>query len=108
MSEAEPGRAAAEKVVVLNPTAVRPDSRQMLAPRTGTLNGRVVVLLGNVKANADEVLNQVERRLREQYDPAAIIRLGKPSASGSAERLLLPEEYQQLLNADVLITALGD
>lgn len=108
MTEVLPGRPTAAKVIVLKPTAVRPESDQMLAPRTGTLNGRVVVLLGNVKANANEVLNQVERRLRERYEPAEIVRLGKPSASGSAERLLHPEEYQRLLSADIVITALGD
>ncbi|MBI3965361.1 MAG: hypothetical protein HY329_06970 [Chloroflexi bacterium] len=95
-------------VVVLKPTTRRRDSDQMLAPRPSTLNGRVVALLDNVKANADEVLNQIERRLCERFESVEIVRLGKSSASNSAERMLPPGDYAKLLDADAVVTALGD
>lgn len=99
---------ALNEIVVLRPTTVRRAADQMLAPRSGTLNGRVVALLDNVKANADRLLDRVELRLRERYEPAEVLRFAKSSASGPMDRHLLPEEYEKLLNADVVITALGD
>lgn len=71
------------KIVVLEPVAEpRPVIRE-LAPRPDTLAGKRVGFLSNTRPNVGELLQAIERRLRERFDSARFVHRGKPIARGA-------------------------
>jgi hypothetical protein len=75
-----------------------------LAPPLASLEGRLVGVLDNGKANADRLLRHAEQLLRDEHGVRAFIRRRKPDFSRPAPPALLAE----LRACDALITAVGD
>ena len=75
------------------------------APRTATLDGKVITLLDISKAKGDHLLDRLEELLRERARPKAIVRKKKPTFARPAPDGL----RQEIVGAtDVLIEALAD
>ena len=88
----------------LDPTDAVMVTRAM-APRPGSLEGKVVGLLDISKPKGSYFLDRVEELLRERARPKAILRRTKPTFAKPA-----PEDLRAelLAEADVVIEALAD
>lgn len=97
--------ASTKTMQVLNPTGQANVPEVAMAPRLDSLEGKVVGLLDNTKANADVFLSRVEELLREKFRVAEIIRWRKPTASRA-----MPDRVLEQLTArcDLVINAFGD
>ena len=99
---------AAERLVALglvDPTD-RPKPREhRAAPRLTTLNGKRAGLLDNHKANADVLLEEVERLLAERFELAGTSWVHKFIYSREATRAELDRLAEQ---CDFVVTAVGD
>lgn len=84
----------------------RPKPREhRAAPRLATLNGKRAGLLDNHKANADALLEEVERLLAERFELAGVTWVHKFIYSREATR----EELDGLAErCDFVVTAVGD
>ena len=91
-------------ITVVNPTSQGEAAVQRLAPPLPSLEGRLVGLLDNGKANSDRLLERIEAILRERHGVREFIRRRKPDFSRPAPPALLAE----LSACDALITATGD
>ena len=91
-------------LTVVNPTSQSEAEALGLAPPLTSLEGRLVGLLDNGKANSDRLLQGVEALLRERHGVREIMRRHKPDFSRPAPPALLAE----LRACDAIITATGD
>ena len=88
----------------MNPTSQSEAATPRLAPPLPSLEGRLIGLLDNGKANSDRLLGRIEAILRERYGVREFIRRRKPDFSRPAPPALLAE----LSACDAIITATGD
>ena len=91
-------------LTVVNPTSQSSAATPRLAPPLPSLEGRLVGLLDNGKANSDRLLGRIEAILRERHGVREVIRRQKPDFSRPAPAALLAE----LRACDAVITATGD
>jgi hypothetical protein len=91
-------------ITVLDPTGQSEAEAPRLAPPLPSLKGALVGLLDNGKANADQLLAEVERLLRAEYGVRELLYRRKPDFSRPAPAALLAE----LRACDAIITAVGD
>lgn len=93
------------RLVILDPT-VGPVSRPVrMAPRLDTLEGKVIGLLDNSKANSDHFLAYLQETLRRQHGVAEFLPRQKRGASGVTPAELLDELAGR---CDAVVTAVGD
>lgn len=79
--------------------------RGELAARPASLKGLRLGLLDNSKPNADVLLEAVLEELREELEPAAVIRRRKPGAGVPGPPSLLEELAAE---CDAVVVAVGD
>jgi hypothetical protein len=91
-------------ITVMNPTGQSEAETLRPAPPLPPLDGRLVGLLDNGKANSDRLLGRIEQILRERHGVRECIRRQKPDFSRPAPAALLRE----LRACDAIITATGD
>jgi hypothetical protein len=93
-------------IIVLDPTSHSEPAAttNRLAPRLVSLAGRRIGVLDNRKANADRLLDEVERILRERYGVQVTARHQKPDFSRPAPPSLLDD----LRDCEAVITGVGD
>ncbi len=93
------------RMVILDPTSPPLPVDARLAKRPSDLNGTVLGLLNNSKANAAALLEEVGALLCERYQFASVIKGSKPNASRPC-----PEDIVKDFAArcDVLVTSNGD
>ena len=92
------------RLTVFDPTADGPEGQDALAARFNTLDGKVVGLLNNTKDRSDVVLDELEKRLREQFPRIDIRYYRKQSVSG-----MTPDIKDRVVDeVDALITAAAD
>jgi hypothetical protein len=91
-------------ITVVNPTSQSAAEALRLAPPLSSLEGGLVGLLDNGKANSDRLLDRIEAILREHYGVREFIRRQKADFSRPAPPALLAE----LSACDAIITATGD
>ena len=92
-------------MVILDPTSPPLPVDARLATRPDDLNGKVLGLLNNSKANAEALLEEVGDLLAERYNFSKVIRNAKPNASTPCPENIVKEMAE---SCDVLITANGD
>ena len=92
-------------MVILNPTSPPLPVDARLATRPRDLNGKVLGLLNNSKANAAALLDEVGVLLSERYEFAKVIKSSKPNASTPCPEAIVKELAS---NCDVLVTSNGD
>jgi hypothetical protein len=91
-------------ITVVDPTSQDGSELLHLAPPLPSLDGRLVGLLDNGKANSDRLLDRIEQILRERHGVRECIRRQKSDFSRPAPAALLRE----LRACDAIITATGD
>ncbi len=74
---------ATRLIEVLDPTAKTVSARLEIAPRVDDLNGKVIGLLDNGKANFDIFLARVEELLCQRFKFADIVRVNKKIVGAS-------------------------
>jgi hypothetical protein len=92
-------------MVILDPTLPPLPVSARLATRPMDLNGKVLGLLDNTKANAAALLHEVGALLAERYEFAKVIKGSKPNASTPCPDHIVKEFAS---SCDVLITSNGD
>ena len=91
------------KTFVYDPTAEEGTNQDRLARRLPTLDGKVVGLLDNSKDLVDVLLGEVRNLLQKDFPRAEFRYFHKESVSGAR-----PELMAQVMQCDVVITAVGD
>ena len=91
-------------IIVLDPTAQSETALPSYAPLLPALEGRRIGILDNRKANADRLLDEVERILCSRYAVQAWVRVRKTDFSRPAAPTLLAE----LSSSDLVVTGVGD
>ena len=97
--------AITERLLVLDPTTGPEEGGLELAPRSGSLEGKIVGLLDNSKPNSDEILRYVGEILRERYGVAELVFASKSDSSTSAPSDILDQLVQRCHFA---VTGIGD
>ena len=93
------------RLQVLDPTVEPIPADAVVAPRPGTLDGKVVGLLANGKHNAQELLDLVQQLLADRFEFGGVVSRNKGNASRPCPADILDEMAEQ---CDVVITASGD
>ncbi len=93
------------RMVILDPTSPPLPVDARLATRPADLNGKVLGLLNNSKANAAALLDEVGELLSERYEFAKVIKGSKPNASTPCPEHIVKEFAS---SCDVLVTSNGD
>lgn len=88
-------------IEILSPAQDDRQSECKLAPRAGALDGRRVGLLGNGKANARLLLDQVEEAIRQSGVRTEVVRVDKAHSG-------VPVNLGTLAECAAVITAIGD
>ena len=91
-------------ITVINPTSQSEPEALRLAPPVPSLDGCLVGVLNNGKANSDRLLGRIEAILRERYGVRELLWRQKPDFSRPAP----PELLRELSACDAIITATGD
>jgi hypothetical protein len=91
-------------ITVVNPTSQGDPDALRLAPALPSLEGCLLGLLDNGKANSDRLLGRIADILRERHGVRELMRRQKPDFSRPAPAELLRE----LSACDAIITAIGD
>lgn len=89
--------------LVYEPSADEGSGQDALAPRSASLDGRVIGLLNNTKDLADVLLDEVRKVLQREFPGAKFRDFRKQSVSGAA-----PDLMEELAACDALVTAIGD
>lgn len=94
-----------ETILVLDPTAKANVPEREMAPRVGSLEGKVVGFLHNFKPNADLVLERIEEVLSARFALKEVVRRRKSDAASGAPQEILDD----LAGAcDLVINGVGD
>ncbi len=88
---------------VLDPTIDPAVEGARLAPRLGSLNGKVLGLFSNYKLNSAKLVDMVGTILSERYQLKGIVR-----GTYSSGRLMRRDEWQGVERCDVIVLATGD
>ena len=91
-------------ITVVNPTSQGDSDALRLAPALPSLEGCLLGLLDNGKANSDRLLGRIADILRERHGVRELMRRQKTDFSRPAPAELLRE----LSACDAIITAIGD
>jgi hypothetical protein len=89
---------------LLDPRGQPTAQEVMLAPRPSDLRGKRVGLVENTKANAAGLLEAVAEFLKEDLQPAEIVRRKVPATMPASDELL--DELAR--DCDLVIEAVGD
>jgi len=96
--------AATRRTIRLHdPVADEGSNQEILAQRTGNLQGKVVALLDNTKPLVDTLLDEVRALLRKDFPGVELRYFKKESVSGARSELI-----EQLATCDAVVTAIGD
>ena len=95
----------ATKITILNPTVESLPGSTSPAPRSESLDGAVVGLLGNGRPNSVKLLDAVYSMLQDRYQFKDVVRLNKSDASRPAPQQMID---QLLERCDLVITGIGD
>lgn len=91
-------------VAIVDPRGYLQKAAVSLAPRPGTLDGKVIALLDNRNGGVGLLLDRVEELIRGKYEARAFLRrltyANKPSKLEVIEDLVS--------NSDVVVSAIGD
>jgi hypothetical protein len=90
-------------IEVLNPTADSRAQELPLARRNGDLRGKTIGFLNNRKANADLLLENVEKILRARFGDFTVVKGEKNAAMAAPEKVM-----NRLSLCDVAVFAIGD
>ncbi|MEE8290126.1 MAG: hypothetical protein V3R80_01485 [Candidatus Tectomicrobia bacterium] len=93
------------RVIVLDPREETAPVATALAPRLTSLDGKVVGLFSNRKANARELLHQVVELVGARYKLAGVVYIEKETHRRVAAPAILNELAQR---CDVVIAASAD
>jgi hypothetical protein len=85
------------------PVADEEQAQDILATRSGSLQGKVVALLDNTKPLVDSLLDEVRTLLERDFPGAQFRYFKKESVSGAG-----PELMEELATCDTVVTAIGD
>ncbi|MDA0768953.1 MAG: hypothetical protein BZY79_02760 [SAR202 cluster bacterium Casp-Chloro-G4] len=69
----------ADEIVTLDPRDSSPAKTEGIAPRSGSLDGKVVGLLSNNKPNSELLLRGVADLLKEKYNVKEVVEANKGS-----------------------------
>ncbi|MBI2909694.1 MAG: hypothetical protein HYX92_18800 [Chloroflexi bacterium] len=94
------------KIEILDPYSEPKPQLHSLAPRPGDLNGKVIGILDNTKANAAEVLDEIQAKLMERFSFAEVIRKSQPPHRVEGTMTSLLAELAD--RCDVVVTGVGD
>jgi hypothetical protein len=97
------GNATSGSTFFYDPVGDVEEQRHAIAPRSDTLNGKVIGLLDNTKHFADVLLNDVKELLLKEFPQARFRLFRKQSVSGADT-----ETIRQLALCHAVVTALGD
>lgn len=97
--------ASVRELIVLDPTTSPVPVEVTMAPRPGTLDGKVMGLLDNAKSNAGRVLDLVGEIIATKYNLAGVVRKRKANASQGASEAMLDELAEECQFA---IVGVGD
>lgn len=92
-------------LTILDPTVGLVAREVKMMPRLDSLDGKVVGLLGNAKANADQMLGYLQAMLARQYRVKEFVVRAKRDPSRVASASLLDELAAR---CDAVITGVGD
>lgn len=86
---------------ILNPVGETSSSREVIADRLDTLDGKTIGLLDNCKTNADHFLDEVGKFLLNEYSVEEVIGRRKPKSAIPAGELVshLAEHTDAVVNA---------
>jgi hypothetical protein len=90
-------------IEVLDPTSRPRVAEHSLAPRRGSLAGKTIGFLSNRKANADLLLDCLEKEFRGRLGDFSVVKTGKGAASAAPEDVMA-----RLRGCDAVVTALAD
>jgi hypothetical protein len=90
-------------VEVLDPTSTPRTAEGTLAVRSGSLTGKTLGFLSNGKANAELLLESIEREVRVKFGDFTVVKAAK-SPSTAAPDLVM----ERLRRCDVVVTAIAD
>ena len=94
-----------DRLVILDPTVGAVTRPVQMAPRLDTLEGKVIGLLDNTKANSDHFLEYLQETLRRQHGVAAVL----PRRKGGASTAVAGDLLDELVGScDGVVTAVGD
>ena len=94
-----------DRLVILDPTVGAVSRPVRMAPRLETLEGKVIGLLDNTKANSDRFLAYLGELLRREHGVAEVLPRRKRGASTAVAGELLDELVG---SCDAVVTAVGD
>ncbi len=92
------------KFLLVDPTQQATGLAVTLAPRPPELRGLRLGLLENTKANAAALLDEVEALLRDDLEPAAVVRISVPGTLPASDEAL----DRIAAECDLAIQAIGD
>jgi hypothetical protein len=92
--------------VLVNPLDERVLQQGVAAPRLGSMDGKVVLLLDISKPGGSHFLDEVERLLKQRFGVSRIIRETKPTFSKPAPSEVIDRVIRA--NCDAVIEALAD
>ena len=93
------------KIEVLDPTVEPIPLEAVIAPRPESLDGAVLGLLANGKANSEAMLELVQEVLADRYEFKEVVSRNKGNASKPSPKDIIDELVDR---CDVVITASGD
>ena len=96
---------AADKILLLDPTAEDIPEEHALAKRLASLKGATISLVDNTKRHSDLFLKQVGEELQERYGVSKVVHVRKANASTPAPSELLD---QVVTPSDAVIHAVAD
>ncbi len=94
-----------QELWVLDPTTGPEPVKAEMAPRPGTLDGKVLGLLDNSKFNAGRLLDLVAEILAREFKLAGIVKKRKPDASRGAPQEVLDDLAEK---CNVAVVGVGD
>lgn len=90
---------------LIDPTGKVPEQTHTCAPRLAMLDGKVIGLLSNGKANADLLLTETAERFRRAHGCEVLEIVYKPNPSAPAPSEIIDGLAER---CDFLLTANGD
>lgn len=90
-------------IEVFDPTSAPRVTELPLAARSGSLTGKTIGFLSNRKANADLLVESIERQLRARLGDFAVVKGDKGAAVPTPDGVM-----QRLRCCDAVVTAIAD
>ena len=88
---------------LLDPTTDARVEAAALAPRLGSLDGKIIGLYANQKINSVELMDLVELEIKSRYDVAGFVR-----GVYNAGRVMRPNEWGNIDDCNAVILTHGD